>query len=136
MVPVENALGVQSKKFKINAPQIPRNEAYLSYAAVTRDEAQRRYWTFYDAINYKIYHGWDMLIITRKLGEEITIGDDIVITLLEIKSGQVKIGIKAPKDITIHRREIYERIRQENMKSIQINESDLKAAAEILSGRT
>ena len=77
-----------------------------------------------------------MLIITRKLGEEITIDDDIVITLLEIKGGQVKIGIKAPKDVTIHRREICERIRQENMKSIQINESDLMAATEILSGRT
>ena len=77
-----------------------------------------------------------MLIITRKLGEQITIDDDIVITLLEIKGGQVKIGIKAPKDITIHRREIYERIRQENLKSMQVNESDLMAASEILSGRT
>jgi carbon storage regulator len=76
-----------------------------------------------------------MLIITRKLGEQITIDDDIVITLLEIKGGQVKIGIKAPKDVTIHRREIYEKIRLENMKSIQINESDLMAA-EILIGRT
>ena len=73
-----------------------------------------------------------MLIITRKLGEQITIDDDIVITLLEIKSGQVKIGIKAPKDVTIHRREIYERIRQENLKSLQIDTSELMAAASIL----
>lgn len=73
-----------------------------------------------------------MLIITRKLGEQITIDDDIVITLLEIKGGQVKIGIKAPKNITIHRREIYERIRRENLKSLQINASDLMEAASIL----
>mgnify|MGYP003973209053 CR=1 FL=1 len=50
---VKSQPGWQSKKFKIKAPQIPRNEAYLSYAAVTRDAAQRRYWTFYEAI--KIY---------------------------------------------------------------------------------
>jgi len=43
-------LGWQNKKFKIKAPQTPRNEAYLSYAVVTRDAAQRRYWAFYDAI--------------------------------------------------------------------------------------
>ncbi len=73
-----------------------------------------------------------MLIITRKLGEQITIDDDIFITLLEIKGAQVKIGIKAPKNVTIHRREIYERIRSENLKSLQIDESDLDAATSIL----
>ena len=52
-----------------------------------------------------------MLILTRKLGERITIGDDIIITLLEVKGSQVKLGIKAPKTISIHRHEIYERIK-------------------------
>ncbi|MBW1717893.1 MAG: carbon storage regulator CsrA, partial [Deltaproteobacteria bacterium] len=50
-----------------------------------------------------------MLILTRKLGERITIGDDINITLLEIKGAQVKLGIEAPQRISIHRQEIYER---------------------------
>ncbi len=60
MVPVGNALGVQNKKFKIKASQITRTplsrfpqDAYLSYAAVTRDAAQRRYWAFYEAISFK-----------------------------------------------------------------------------------
>jgi len=56
-----------------------------------------------------------MLILTRKLGERITIGDDITITLLEIKGTQIKLGIEAPQSISIHRQEIYERIRKRNI---------------------
>ena len=70
-----------------------------------------------------------MLILTRKLGEQITIGDDIIITLLEIKGAQVKLGVEAPKSISIHRQEIYERIREENLGSSDIGESDLSKAA-------
>jgi carbon storage regulator len=69
-----------------------------------------------------------MLILTRKLGEKITIGDDITITLVEIKGTQVKLGIDAPKHIEIHRQEVYERIRQENLSSSDINDSDLSSA--------
>ncbi|MGA8181268.1 MAG: carbon storage regulator CsrA [Desulfobacterales bacterium] len=69
-----------------------------------------------------------MLILTRKLGEKITIGDDITITLVEIKGTQVKLGIEAPKHIEIHRQEVYERIRQENLGSSDINDSDLSSA--------
>ena len=69
-----------------------------------------------------------MLILTRKLGERITIGDDIVITLLEIKGAQVKLGIEAPKSISIHRQEIYERIRRENLESSNVRKSDLSRA--------
>jgi carbon storage regulator len=72
-----------------------------------------------------------MLILTRKLGEKITIGDDITITLVEIKGTQVKLGIEAPKRIEIHRQEVYERIRQENLSSSDINNSDLSSAFEI-----
>jgi carbon storage regulator len=74
-----------------------------------------------------------MLILTRKLGERITIGDDIVITLLEIKGAQVRLGIEAPKSISIHRQEIYERIRTENLESSHINELDLARAATLFS---
>jgi carbon storage regulator len=69
-----------------------------------------------------------MLILTRKLGEKINIGDDITITLVEIKGTQVKLGIEAPKTIEIHRQEIYERIREENLSSSDINDADLSKA--------
>ncbi len=73
-----------------------------------------------------------MLILTRKLGERITIGDDITVTLLEIKGGQVKLGIEAPRHVSIHREEIYERIRHENLSSCGIGEADLSEAASLL----
>jgi carbon storage regulator len=73
-----------------------------------------------------------MLILTRKLGEQITIGDDITIKLLEIKGTQVKLGLEAPQDISIHRKEIYDRIREENLRSSEVGLSDLTEAASIL----
>jgi carbon storage regulator len=73
-----------------------------------------------------------MLILTRKLGEKINIGDDITVTLLEIKGAQVKLGIDAPKRIGIHRNEIYEKIREENLNSSNISGADLSKAADLL----
>jgi len=73
-----------------------------------------------------------MLILTRKLGERITIGNDIVIASLEIKGAQVKLGIEAPKGISIHRQEIYERIKRENLISSAVTASDLSEAATLL----
>jgi carbon storage regulator len=54
-----------------------------------------------------------MLVLTRKLGESIIIGDDIVITTLGIQGGQVRLGIEAPRDVSIHREEVYEKIQRE-----------------------
>ena len=51
-----------------------------------------------------------MLILTRKVGETIVIGDDITFTVLGVKGNQVRIGVKAPADVTVHRQEIYQRI--------------------------
>ena len=73
-----------------------------------------------------------MLILTRKLGERITIGDNIVITLLEITGSQVRLGIEAPKGISIHRQEIYERIRQQNLRASEVTASDLSEADTLL----
>ena len=53
-----------------------------------------------------------MLILTRKVGESLLIGDDVSITILNIRGNQVKIGVQAPKDVSVHREEIYQRIRQ------------------------
>jgi carbon storage regulator len=54
-----------------------------------------------------------MLILTRRIGEVLRVGDDVSITVLGIKGNQVRIGIDAPKDVSVHREEIYQRIKNE-----------------------
>ena len=54
-----------------------------------------------------------MLILTRRVGESLMIGDDVNVTVLGIRGNQVRIGVNAPKDVSVHREEIYERIQQE-----------------------
>lgn len=58
-----------------------------------------------------------MLILTRRVGETLIIGDDVTITVLGIKGHQVRLGINAPKTVSVHREEIYQRIQQEKQKS-------------------
>ena len=54
-----------------------------------------------------------MLILTRRIGETLMVGDDVTITVLGVKGNQVRIGVNAPKDVAVHREEIYERIQNE-----------------------
>jgi carbon storage regulator len=56
-----------------------------------------------------------MLVLARKLNESIMIGDDIEVVVIDIKGDQVKLGIRAPKSVTVHRMEIYQDIKQENI---------------------
>lgn len=67
-----------------------------------------------------------MLIITRKKGQSVMIGDDIEITVSKLDDGSVKLGIQAPRDVTILRKELYEEIENENKEAMKVNLEYLK----------
>jgi carbon storage regulator len=65
-----------------------------------------------------------MLILTRRINETLNIGDDVQVTVLGIKGNQVRIGINAPRDVPVHREEIYQRIKREERMSSTEDDSD------------
>ncbi len=63
-----------------------------------------------------------MLILSRKINEKIKIGEDITLTILEVRGDQVKIGVEAPKDVKVFRQEVYESIQKENLEAAKAPE--------------
>lgn len=67
-----------------------------------------------------------MLVLSRHRDESIMIGDDVVVTIVDIRGDKVRLGINAPQDIPVHRREVYEAIQRENQKASQIKATDVR----------
>ena len=66
-----------------------------------------------------------MLVLSRQKDETIIIGDDIEITVVDIRGDKVRLGVSAPKSISVHRKEVYEAIRRENKEAAQVKPEDL-----------
>lgn len=62
-----------------------------------------------------------MLILTRRVGEALIIGDHVNVTVLGVKGNQVRIGVSAPKDVSVHREEVYRRIQQEKLSNTAVS---------------
>jgi carbon storage regulator len=71
-----------------------------------------------------------MLVLSRHRDESIIIGDDVVITIVDIRGDKVRLGINAPQDIPVHRREVYEAIQRENQKAAKLKPSDARPLAD------
>lgn len=65
-----------------------------------------------------------MLILTRRIGESLVIGDDVRITVLDVKGNQVRIGVYAPKEVSVHREEVYAKIQAEQGRRLGIGQGD------------
>jgi carbon storage regulator len=74
-----------------------------------------------------------MLILTRRVGESVMIGNDVTVTVLGVKGNQVRIGISAPKSVAVHREEIYERIKREQQGEAHDEPKQPKPSAEYVS---
>jgi len=67
-----------------------------------------------------------MLVLSRQRDESIIIGDNIIITVVDVRGDKVRLGIEAPREVTVHRREVYEAIKRENQQGAQIQPEDAR----------
>jgi carbon storage regulator len=72
-----------------------------------------------------------MLVLTRRPGESIHVGDDIKITLLSVKGKQIKIGLEVPQDMPVYREEVYLKVQEENRLAMEASDQDLLAATKL-----
>jgi carbon storage regulator len=75
--------------------------------------------------------GANMLVLSRQRDETIMIGDDIEVTVVDIRGDKVRLGINAPKEISVHRKEVYDAIRRENREAAQVKPEDLSGLGKI-----
>jgi carbon storage regulator len=68
-----------------------------------------------------------MLVLSRQRDESIIIGDNVVVTVVDVRGDKVKLGIEAPHDIPVHRREVYEAIRRENLQAAKLRPEDTRS---------
>lgn len=76
-----------------------------------------------------------MLVLSRHRDESIMIGDEVVVTIVDIRGDKVRLGIEAPQDIPVHRQEVYEAIKRENAKAAQMQPSDARDVGKSKSAR-
>ncbi len=76
-----------------------------------------------------------MLVLTRKLGEKIRIGDNISVSIVELDGRHVKIGIDAPRNVTVHREEVYIRIEEENKNAAESKQANIQEIAKLFQGK-
>ncbi len=73
-----------------------------------------------------------MLILTRKIGETVAIGDEVKVQVVEVKGRQVRLGITAPAALAVHREEVFQRIQEQNRRSTEVSLQDLEVLAGLL----
>ena len=77
-----------------------------------------------------------MLVLTRHVDEAIMIGDDIEVVVVDVRGGRVRLGISAPKEVAVHRKEVYELIQAENIEAAKVAPDDARKARELLRKRS
>ncbi len=75
-----------------------------------------------------------MLVLTRRPGESIMIGDDVVVTVLDVRGDVVRVGIKAPRSVQVHREEVYRELQKANQEAASPSDSAVEALSELLRG--
>ena len=75
-----------------------------------------------------------MLVLTRRAGESVMIGDDVVITVLEVRGDVIRLGIQAPRDVQVHREEVYRELREANRAAASPTDDEVQAVTRMLEG--